>query len=62
MPRERGLPRPKADALRCLKRILVRRIWQLLRTPADQDNALTINMNNNNHNNGNAPAPAHALT
>jgi transposase len=49
----------RMDALRCLKRILARRIWQLLRTPhpvQDTHPQMTINLNVN------APASALALT
>jgi hypothetical protein len=46
------------EALRCLKRILARRIWQLLRDHTVPKNSLSTT----NSNNADAPAPALALT
>jgi transposase len=60
LARKQAEGKNRMEALRSLKRILARRVWQLLRAPHPvQNNSLSMT---NNHNNGNAPAPAHDLT
>jgi transposase len=59
LARKQAEGKTRMEALRCLKRHLARRIWQLLRRPLpSQDIPTTMT----NHNNPNAPAPAPALT
>jgi transposase len=59
LARKQAEGRTRMDALRCLKRILARRVWQLLRTPQEPINAPAQTMTTNN---GNAPVAALALT
>ena len=60
LARKQAEGKSRMEALRCLKRILARRIFRLLRAhPVQHNNPLSMT---NNNNNGNAPAPAPALT
>jgi transposase len=59
LARKQAEGKSRMEALRCLKRILARRVWQLLRAAHPVQNT-SISMTNSNT--GNAPAPAHALT
>jgi len=59
LERKQAEGKTKAEAYRCLKRHLARRIWRVLCAPTDQANENNKIMTNKN---GNAPAPALALT
>jgi transposase len=59
LARKQSEGKTRMEALRCLKRHLVRRVWRLLTAPADQAMTLTTNTTTNN---ANAPRPAPALT
>jgi transposase len=59
LARKQAEGKNRMEALRCLKRHLARRIWQLLRTPTQtQGHSPSMNKNIN----ADAPAPALALT
>jgi transposase len=58
LQRKQAEGKSRMEALRCLKRILARRIWQLLRDHTVPKNSLSMT----NSNNADAPAPALALT
>jgi hypothetical protein len=63
LTRKQAEGKTRMDALRCLKRHLARRVWQLLRAPTpDQANHTHMIKTNNTNNNANAPEPAPALT
>jgi transposase len=59
LARKQAEGKSRMEALRCLKRILARRVWRLLRAPHPvQDTSLSMT----NSNNADAPARALALT
>jgi transposase len=58
LERKQAEGKSRMEALRCLKRILARRVWQLLRAHPDEQNSLSMT----NSNNADAPATALALT
>jgi transposase len=59
LARKQAEGKTRMEALRCLKRHLARRVWQLLRAPHPvEKNSVSMTISNN----GNAPGPAPALT
>ena len=58
LARKQAEGKSRREALRCLKRHLARRVWQLLRTPSDQDQRSNNDTTTNNTQppiTGNAP-------